>query len=116
MQETLPAAPPANPNAGGQKNSKKKARARARRQIHLRVSPHSARAGHKVLFTFTATLVRGHKRIAVRHATIRFAGHKAHTNKKGRARIRARLRHGHRYRAVATKRGLIRGKAIVRSP
>jgi hypothetical protein len=119
MQETLPAAPPAAPNSGGQtiKNkAKNKARARARRQIHLRVSPHSARAGHLVQFTFSATLVRGHKRIAVRHATIRFAGHKAHTNKKGRARIKAKLRHHHRYRAVATKRGLIRGRAIVRSP
>jgi hypothetical protein len=52
----------------------------------------------------------------VRHATIHFAGHAAHTNKKGRARIKAKLRHRHRYRAVATKRGLIRGRAIVRSP
>jgi hypothetical protein len=69
-----------------------------------------------VTFTFSATLIRGHKRIPVRHATIRFAGHKAHTNKKGRARISAKLRHHHRYRAFATKRGLIRGRAIVRSP
>ena len=117
MQETLPAAPPAAPNSGGQTNkAKQKARARARRKIHLRVSPHSARAGHMVLFTFSAALIRGHKRIAVRHATISFAGHKAHTNKKGRARIKAKLRRHHRYRALATKRGLIRGKAIVRSP
>jgi hypothetical protein len=117
MQETLPAAL-ALPNGqtNTNKKSKAKARARARRKIHLRVSPHSARAGHMVTFTFSATLVRGHKRIAVRHATIRFAGHKAHTNKKGRARIKAKLRHHHRYRAVATKRGLVRGKAIVRSP
>jgi len=117
MQETLPAAPaPPNGQTNTNKKSKAKARARARRKIHLRVSPHSARAGHMVTFTFSATLVRGHKRIAVRHATIRFAGHKAHTNKKGRARIKAKLRHHHRYRAFATKRGLVRGKAIVRSP
>jgi hypothetical protein len=115
MQETLPAAPAA-PNGQTNVNKKSKARMKKRRQIHLRVSPHSARAGHMVTFTFSATLIRGHKRIPVRHATIRFAGHKAHTNKKGRARINAKLRHHHRYRAFATKRGLIRGRAIVRSP
>jgi trimeric autotransporter adhesin len=119
MQETLsgPGALPPNTNSGsgdGAPQATPRPHARRRHHIRLTVRPRHARAGHPVRFTFAATVMHGRKRVPVQRATIHFAGHTAHTGRHGRASMRIRLRHGHRYRAVATKRGLIRGSAIVR--
>jgi hypothetical protein len=78
-------------------------------KLKLAVSPRRASAGARACFNFTVTSA-GHR---VRGVTVRFAGHRASTSRKGKARICATLRHG-TYRAHATKRGFRAGSAAVR--
>jgi hypothetical protein len=117
MQEALPA--PVAPIGGGRKGKAPHAKGRkhrSSRHIRLRVHPGHARAGRSTRFTFAATILKSAKRVPVRNATIHFAGHVTRTGKRGRASMTVRLQHGHRYRVVATKKGLIRGRTVVRSP
>jgi hypothetical protein len=52
--------------------------------------------------------------VRVRGAKVRFAGHRARTSRSGRAKMKLRLRRVGRRHAVATKKGLWRGRATVR--
>jgi hypothetical protein len=81
---------------------------RPRARIKLSVKPRAVEAGHRTRFRFG---VRARSR-PVRGAIVRFAGHKARTNRKGVARIVARLRHG-RHSARAAKKGLRGGRVTV---
>jgi polyvinyl alcohol dehydrogenase (cytochrome) len=83
-------------------------RAKKRPRIRLKVRPRRAVAGRRTVFHFRARV--GGK--PLRRALIRFAHHRARTNRKGRARIVVRLRRG-RHRALATKKGYRRGSARV---
>jgi hypothetical protein len=84
-----------------------------RARISLRVRPRIAVAGRRTRFTFLAT--RPPRRsIPVVGATVRFAGHRATTNPRGRASIVATLRRRGRRHATAALRGLRRGTAAVR--
>jgi len=81
-------------------------------QIHLTVHPALAEASALTSFHFVATRrVNGASR-PVRGATIRFAGARAHTDRRGRATIVRRLDAGH-YRARACKTGFTCASARV---
>jgi polyvinyl alcohol dehydrogenase (cytochrome) len=95
-----------NGGGGGQNGGGGTGTSRAR--IKLSVRPRAVRAGRRTVFRFTA---RARKR-AVRGAVVRLAGHQARTNRKGVARIAARLRHG-RHTARASKRGFRGGRVTV---
>jgi endoglycosylceramidase len=86
----------------------------AAREIKLTVRPGRATAGRLTRFRFRATVIRGGKRRAVRGAVIRFAGHRARTNRHGRAGLRLRLGRAGKRPARAGKRGLVGGQASVR--
>jgi hypothetical protein len=79
--------------------------------IRLRVRPRRVRAGTRTTFRFRASV----RRRALRRVTVRFAGRRARTDRRGYARIRVRLQRVRTYRALATKKGLRRGTARVRS-
>jgi outer membrane protein assembly factor BamB len=81
-----------------------------RARIVLKVRPRRVVAGRRTVFRFTARASRQ----AVKGARIRFAGHSAHTNKHGVAKIVARLRRG-KHTARATKSGFRAGSAAVRA-
>ena len=75
-------------------------------RLRLTVSPRSVRAGQRVRFRFRVTAASARSRaartIAVAGATVRFAGHRARTDRYGQAVIVAALpRPGH-YRATAS--------------
>jgi hypothetical protein len=73
------------------------------------------RVGRRWRFTFRATTRFGGARIPVQRATVRFAGRKKRTNRRGRATIVVRLgKRGHR-RARATKRGMRPGSTRIRA-
>ena len=86
-----------------------------RARIRLKASPARVSVGRRKRFTFKATTRWGGKRIAVARATVRFAGKRARTNKRGRTRISVRLGRRGRRRARATKRGMRPGTATVRA-
>jgi trimeric autotransporter adhesin len=117
-QESLGAPPvpsaPAQPPAATQPQQPagKTAPKRAKSKLRVVAHPRRVRAWRRTQFTFSVTTAKGAKR-AVRGATIKFAGHRAHTNRKGRARMTVRLRRAGHVRAVATKPGLQAGTAIV---
>jgi hypothetical protein len=79
-----------------------------RRRIRLTVRPRHAIAGRRTVFRFRARV--GSKPLA--RVLIRFARHRARTNRKGRARIVARVHRG-RHAARATKAGLTRATVKV---
>jgi hypothetical protein len=81
-------------------------------QIHLSVRPALAEANAITSFRFVATRRVGDERRPVRGATIRFAGARARTGRRGRAVIVRRLDTGV-YRPHACKRGLECGVARV---
>lgn len=109
-----------------------------RRRIRLSVKPRRARVGRRVSFRFRALAPRdpaiaepvscrtasgaaacvagagGTRLVAVRGATVRFAGRRAKTGARGYARIRVSLRRARVYRASATRTGLVRGTVRVR--
>ncbi|KKL19788.1 hypothetical protein LCGC14_2461970, partial [marine sediment metagenome] len=86
----------------------------AKSRIRMTVRPRKVRADRRRRFRFRVTTVRGGKRRVVRAVTIRLAGRRARTNRRGRATIVKRFRRPGRYRARASKRGLRRGTASVR--
>jgi polyvinyl alcohol dehydrogenase (cytochrome) len=97
-------APPGTPPGGGGGTTK------TRPRIRLSAKPRSVAAGRRIAFRFTARASGK----ALRGARVRFAGHTAHTNGKGVARITVRLRRGKRV-ARATKSGFRAGSAAVRA-
>jgi hypothetical protein len=82
--------------------------------LRLSVSPRSALAGVKSRFSFSASFRINGTSHAVSGATIRFAGRRALTNLRGKARITAALRPG-RHSADATRRGLRAARLVVRA-
>jgi hypothetical protein len=81
-----------------------------RARIRLTVSPRSVRARRRTVFHFTARAAS--RRVA--GATIRFAGRRARTGRRGTARIVCRLWRG-RHVARASKPGLRGGRVTVRA-
>jgi hypothetical protein len=81
-----------------------------RARIRLTVSPRSVRARRRTVFHFTARAAS--RRVA--GATIRFAGRRARTGRRGTARIVSRLWRG-RHVARASKPGLRGGRVTVRA-
>jgi polyvinyl alcohol dehydrogenase (cytochrome) len=79
-------------------------------RIKLSVKPRSVIAGRRKVFRFTARASQK----AVKGARIRFAGHTAHTNSHGVAKLVARLHRG-KHTARATKSGFRAGSVVVRS-
>jgi hypothetical protein len=82
-------------------------------RLRLVVRPHRVRAGRRVRVRFLVRTFAAGLPLPVANATIRFAGHRLHTNRRGRASIRLRLRRGHR--AVVTRSGLLSasGRVVV---
>jgi endoglycosylceramidase len=79
-------------------------------QLRLSAAPRRVKRGRLTTFTFAVSVGR----YAVRGAHVRFAGHTAHSDSRGRARIRVRLnRLGYR-RAITWKRTFRSGTARVR--
>jgi trimeric autotransporter adhesin len=109
-----PAPAPAQPPTGTQPQQPGSGTApkRAKTKLHVVAHPRHVRAWRRTQFTFSVTTLKGAKR-AVRGATIKFAGRRAHTNRKGRAKMTLRLRRAGHVRAVATKPGLLPGTATV---
>jgi hypothetical protein len=82
-----------------------------RAAIRLSVTPRTALVGERTRFRFKATA--GGR--AVKGATIRFAGKRARTGRRGRARLAGTLRRRGRYRARAARSGMLSGSALVRA-
>ena len=80
-------------------------------RARLSVRPRRVRAGRRVRFRFRARPVAGP---CARGATIRFAGRRARTNRRGRARITMRTRRRGRRAATLSKPGCRRARAWVR--
>jgi hypothetical protein len=83
---------------------------RKRPRLRLAVSPRRVETGHRTAFRFRVTS----KGRAVAGAVVRFAGRRAVTGRKGRARIVATLRHSGRRKARALKAGFVLAHATVR--
>jgi hypothetical protein len=86
-----------------------------RLRIHLTVSPRRVVAGVRSRFSFRATVRVDRRDRPVAGARVRFTGHAAKTDRRGRARIVARLHSRATYRARATATALRAGSAIVRA-
>ena len=84
-----------------------------RLRLRLAASPRRVVAGVRTLFSFRATVRVDRRDRPVAGAKVRFAGHAAKTDRRGRARIVARLRSPTRYRARATVAALRAGSATV---
>ncbi|HVS28694.1 MAG TPA: sialidase family protein [Solirubrobacteraceae bacterium] len=89
--------------------------------IALSVRPRRVRAGALRRFRFTAraavpgaTGAGRWRGLPIAGASIRFAGHRARTDRRGRARIRVRLTRPGRRRAIARKQGFVPARATVR--
>jgi predicted acyl esterase len=95
-------------SAGGQ------VKAPGARRIKLSVRPRRPRAGRRVKLIFYAKITPAGHRLPVRGAIIRFAGHKVKTNRHGRAVMHMKFKRAGRKRARATRRGLLKGSAVVR--
>jgi hypothetical protein len=67
-----------------------------------------------VKLIFYAKITPAGHRLPVRGAVIRFAGHRLKTNKHGRAVMHIKFKRAGKKRAVVTRRGLLRGTAVVR--
>lgn len=83
-------------------------------KLRVQVTPRRVRAGSRTRFGIRVTRRDGGQRRPVRRAKIRFAGKRARTDRRGRARITVRLRRSGRLRVRATKPGFRRGRATVR--
>ena len=86
----------------------------SRRRLRVRVAPRRVRAGRRVRFRFRVTTRSGRSTRAVRRATIRFAGRRVRTSRRGRATIVRRFRRAQRVRVRASRRGFRSGRATVR--
>jgi hypothetical protein len=88
------------------------ARSAAKRpKLRLRVRPRRVRAGERTVFRFEVR--RRHEGVdrRARRATVRFAGRRTRTNRRGRARMTLTLERPGVRRARATKKGLRRSAA-----
>jgi hypothetical protein len=84
-------------------------------RLWLAVRPRRALAGHRVRYRFRVSGRRaGGRRRLVRGATVRFAGRRVRTNRRGRAVITVRLRRASLRPVLARKRGLGRAVTVVR--
>jgi hypothetical protein len=81
-----------------------------RPRTHLKISPRKVKAGTLQLFHLSLTSGNVSCREA---AIIRFAGHKTHTSRKGKARIKVRLKHRGRFVAVARPKACKPSKTAV---
>jgi hypothetical protein len=77
----------------------------------LKITPHKVKAGTLQMFHLGLTSGTVSCREA---AIIHFAGHKTHTSRKGKARIKARLPHPGKFTAVARPTACKSSKATVR--
>jgi hypothetical protein len=83
-------------------------------RLRLTVRPRRVRRGHRTRFRFRVTYVERGQRRGLAGAGIRFAGRRARTNPRGRARIVARLVRPGSRRVRASKRGFRIATARVR--
>jgi len=83
-----------------------------KQRLRLSVRPRRVRVGALRRFSFR---VRNAKGKAVRGATVRFAGARVKTSRRGRAVLVLRLRSARRYRAVAKRSGFSPDAASVRA-
>jgi len=84
-------------------------------RIRLTVSPRSVRLGQLKRFRFTATTVRGGRRVPVRSARVRLGRKTALTNSGGRVVIAYRLSERRSLRTPrVSKRGLLPGRVVIR--
>jgi hypothetical protein len=79
---------------------------------HLKIAPGKVKAGTLQMFHLSLTSGTVSCREA---AIIHFAGHKTHTSRKGKARIKARLPHSGKFTAVARPKACKLSKATVRA-
>jgi hypothetical protein len=80
-------------------------------RLRVKVRPRRVRAGKRKRFAF---VVRGRRNRGVRGAGVRFAGKRARTGRRGRARIVVRFRRRGLRSVRATKKGYRPGRARVR--
>jgi hypothetical protein len=78
----------------------------------LKITPRKVKAGIPQMFHLSLTSGIVSCREA---ALVRFAGHKTHTSRKGKARIKARLKHPGKFTAVARPKACKQSKASVRA-
>jgi hypothetical protein len=78
----------------------------------LKITPHKVKAGTMQMFHLSLTSGAVSCREA---AIIHFGGHKTHTSRKGRARIKARVPHPGKFTAVARPKACKLSKATVRA-
>ena len=84
-------------------------------RLWLSVRPRRVLSGRRVRYRFRVSGRRpGGKRRRVRGATVRFAGRRVHTNRRGRAAITVRLRRAGLRPVLARKKGLARTVKVVR--
>src|SRR5439155_7654353 len=83
-----------------------------KQRLRLSVRPRRVRAGALRRFAFKVQNAKGR---AVRGATVRFAGARVKTDRRGRAVLVARLRSARRYRALAKRSGFRPDAASVRA-
>jgi Family of unknown function (DUF5995) len=84
-------------------------------RLFLSVRPRRALAGERMRYRFRVTGQRpGGRRRAVRRATVRFAGKRVRTNRRGRAAITMRLRKPRLRPVLARKKGLGRDVKVIR--
>ena len=81
-------------------------------ELELTVTPRRVKAGHRTRFAFRVTDDNGDP---VKGATVVLSHARTRTDARGRAKLSTTLRKPGRYTATATKRGLKRGRAVVRS-
>jgi hypothetical protein len=77
-------------------------------KLRLRVRPRRVRAGVRTVFRFKVVRRTNGRKRAARGATVHFAGRRAKTGRRGRARMTLTLRHTRAYRAWATRKGVRR--------
>jgi hypothetical protein len=81
--------------------------------MRVRVKPRRVRAGRAV--RFRVRVLRRSNGVPVRRALVTLAGHRARTNRRGRATLRMRLRSPGRYTVRATRSGMRTARASVRA-
>jgi hypothetical protein len=88
-------------------------RRRRRARLRLLVRPRRMRAGRRTPIRFLVRRIRAGRSRPARGATVRLAGRRVRTGRRGRARLRLKLR-PRAYRVTATQRGARRGKSWIR--
>ena len=75
-------------------------------RLRVRVSPGATRAGRRTRFRFTVTAVSGGRSLPVAGASVRFAGRRVTTSRRGRAKIWTRVGRAGSHRAVVRMAGM----------